>query len=219
MLIKFIKRLFGIGSSEVKDDDNVWKKNEEKYLLFFDTETTGLPKDYKAPSSDTDNWPRLVQLSWILTTEVGEEVGKGDYIVKPSGFIIPDISSSIHGISTEKAMSEGKPLEDVLNAFMKDFNKSTIIVGHNIDFDKKIVGCELIRTGKKDLIADKPSICTMKSTVEFCKIPGKIDYKYPKLQELHFKLFNNYFEDAHNSACDISATKKCYFELKKRGIL
>jgi hypothetical protein len=32
-----------------------------KYL-FFDTETTGVPKDYKAPSSDTDNWPRLQEL-------------------------------------------------------------------------------------------------------------------------------------------------------------
>lgn len=29
--------------------------------LFFDTETTGLPLDHKLPSTDTANWPRLVQ--------------------------------------------------------------------------------------------------------------------------------------------------------------
>ena len=25
--------------------------------LIFDTETTGLPKNFKAPITDTDNWP------------------------------------------------------------------------------------------------------------------------------------------------------------------
>lgn len=36
-----------------------------KYL-FIDTETTGLPKEYDAPYTDIDNWPRLVQLAWIV---------------------------------------------------------------------------------------------------------------------------------------------------------
>ena len=30
--------------------------------LIFDTETTGLPKNWKAPLTDFDNWPRMVQL-------------------------------------------------------------------------------------------------------------------------------------------------------------
>jgi len=33
--------------------------------LFFDTETTGLPKNWKAPIEDLNNWPRLVQLAWL----------------------------------------------------------------------------------------------------------------------------------------------------------
>ena len=77
------------------------EQNKELLYLFLDTETTGLPRNYDAPSSDTRNWPRLVQLSWLLTTSKGKIINKGNYIVKPKGFVIPKASSDIHGISTE----------------------------------------------------------------------------------------------------------------------
>ena len=82
-----------------------------------------------------------------------------------------------------------------------------------------MVGAELIRCGRRDSLFTKPSICTMQSTVDFCAIPGKYGYKFPKLQELYKKLFGNEFEDAHNALSDIRATLKCYLELKKRGII
>ena len=59
-----------------------------KYL-FFDTETTGVPRNYKAPSSDTRNWPRLVQLAWILTEADGRRIHQSNLIVNPDGFVIP----------------------------------------------------------------------------------------------------------------------------------
>lgn len=59
-----------------------------KYL-FFDTETTGIPQNYKAPCTDTDNWPRLVQLGWILTDGEGQELGRGNRIVRPDGSKFP----------------------------------------------------------------------------------------------------------------------------------
>ncbi|HET7116363.1 MAG TPA: hypothetical protein VFI29_07720 [Hanamia sp.] len=34
--------------------------------LFFDTETTGLPKNWKAPVADLNNWPRLSELHYKL---------------------------------------------------------------------------------------------------------------------------------------------------------
>ena len=39
--------------------------------LFFDTETTGLPKRWNAPVTDLENWPRLVQLAWIMYDDRG----------------------------------------------------------------------------------------------------------------------------------------------------
>lgn len=154
-----------------------------KYV-FFDTETTGLPKDYKAPSSDLDNWPRMIQLSWITTDENGTIIKENDHIIYPQGFIIPSGASSLNGITTSIAKEKGEPIKEVLASFMSDVDKSDYIVGHNISFDIHIVGAELIRLGKKDTLAFKRSICTMESSVSYCAIQGNYDYKYPKLQEL-----------------------------------
>ncbi len=40
--------------------------------LFFDTETTGLPANYKAHFTDVHNWPRVVQLAWMLADDEGK---------------------------------------------------------------------------------------------------------------------------------------------------
>ena len=193
--------------------------NSPKSYLFFDTETTGLPKDQNASSSDVDNWPRIVQLSWILTDDKGNKINTGDYIIKPSGFIIPEQAASIHGISTEKAIAEGTFFDEVIDLFLKDYAQADCIVGHNISFDQKVLEAELIRMGRQDAVVPKQYICTMKGSVNYCKIPGRngIKYKYPNLQELHKALFGSVFENAHNSASDIAATEKCFWEMKKRG--
>ena len=178
-----------------EDKFNLVRENAKKYAqqsgwyrgwyLFFDTETTGTPLDYNAPSSDIRNWPRLVQLGWILMTEDGEKVSKGNYIIKPDGFTIPIEATKIHKITTKMALELGYNLSYVIDKFLQDFNKAKYIVGHNIDFDKKIVGAELIRLSRPDIMDSKQAFCTMKSSTDFCKIPGYYGYKYPKLQELY----------------------------------
>lgn len=189
------------------------------YYLFFDTETTGVPIDYNAPASDTRNWPRLVQLGWILTNKNGDILNQGNEIVYPNGFVIPDSAANVHGITTEKARQIGKPLRDVITAFLNDVKQSRYLVGHNISFDQRVVGAELYRLGETDIVSNMQSICTMKTTVDFCKIPGRYGCKYPQLQELYTKLFGCKFEDAHDAMADITATKKCFFELKQIGVI
>ena len=61
--------------------------------LFFDTETTGLPKLWQAPVTDTDNWPRLVQIAWVLSDTAGKELAKQESIIKPEDFLIPEKSN------------------------------------------------------------------------------------------------------------------------------
>ena len=189
------------------------------YYLFFDTETTGVPRDYNAPASNTRNWPRLVQLGWIVTDEEGNVLSQGNEIVKPEGFVIPADAARVHGITTEKAQREGKPLREVIEAFLKDAEQAECIVGHNISFDQKVVGAELHRLGIPDTISTAKSLCTMQAGTDYCKIPGYYGYKWPKLQELHYKLFGCDFEDAHDAMADITATKKCFFEMRKRGLI
>lgn len=194
-------------------------KKEKEKLLFFDTETTGLPSDYNAPINNSHNWPRLVQISWILTDENANIISQKNFIIKPNGFVISKTSSDIHRITTEKAVKEGLDLSIVLDLFDSDLKQADIIIGHNIDFDIKVVRAEMYRLKRTDNLVGKNTICTMKSTTDFCKIQGKYGYKYPKLQELYIKLFGHGFEEAHDSQADIFATMQCYFELCKRDIL
>ena len=185
--------------------------------LFFDTETTGLPRSWKAPVTDLNNWPRLVQLAYLLFDINGKLISEADHIIKPQGFTIPADASRIHGITTERALQEGKSLDSVLLDFQSLIEESSFLVAHNMSFDEKIMGAEFLRNHMPDSIASKKKICTMQSTTNFCAIDGPYGYKWPKLAELHFKLFRTSFDEAHNAAADIRATAKCFWELKRLG--
>ena len=193
--------------------------NFQKYL-FFDTETTGIPKDYKAPCTNTDNWPRLIQLGWLLTDAEGRILSDGNHIVRPDGFEIPKAASDVHGITTEFALENGKPLLDVIFAFGADLNQAECVIGHNLDYDLHIVGAEYVRLGYDSRIMfARPTLCTMQATIQYCNIPGRFGPKWPKLMELYTKLFGQEFDGAHDAMADIVATKECFFELIRRGIV
>jgi DNA polymerase III subunit epsilon len=188
--------------------------------LFFDTETTGLPKNYNAPVKDVDNWPRLVQLAWILTDDAGKELESFNCIVKPDGWVISEQASKIHGITQAKAEAEGVPITEALRLFARLlYNGGVTVVAHNIDFDYKIVGAEFERLGWPVGFGIMPMICTMKRSTDYCRLTGNYGYKWPKLQELHRKLFAMDFVEAHNAAADISATMRCFWELVKLKVI
>ncbi len=186
---------------------------------FFDTETTGLPKNFSAPTTDVDNWPRLVQLSWILTDE-RKEISRADFVIRPDGFTIPEESSNVHGITTERALKEGIGVKEAIYYFLGAARCADCLVGHNITFDTHVVGAEFVRIWNKDYIFGMKTFDTMKSSVDFCAIEGAYGrYKWPKLMELYQKLFGREFEDAHNSMADISATAECFWALREKGII
>ena len=97
-------------------------------FLIFDTETTGLPKKWNAPISDSDNWPRCVQLAWQLHDIKGDLISNHSYLLKPEGFTIPFEAEKIHGISTDLASKIGKNINEVLELFISDYNKSGFLV-------------------------------------------------------------------------------------------
>lgn len=187
--------------------------------LFFDTETTGLPKSWKAPISDLGNWPHIVQIAWALFNEEGKQFAFHDHMIKPEGFVIPESATAIHGISTEKARKEGRPIAAVLKEFSSAIPGVACLVAHNLDFDEKMVRVELLRQGMPDGLQAIKKICTMKGSTEYCKIPGPYGNKWPKLSELHIKLFDSDFEDQHNAASDVRCCAKCFFELRRRSII
>lgn len=190
-------------------------------FIIFDTETTGLPRNFNAPISDTDNWPRMVQLAWQVHNAQGELVEVHNYIVKPEGYTIPFNATQIHGISTERALKHGKPLAEVLQLFSQAVAQSGFGVGHNIEFDYNIIGAEYLRAGLNNDLAALPSIDTKTYGTDFCQIPGGKGgaYKWPKLEELYVKLFDEPFAEAHNAAADVEATTRAFLEMVRRGII
>ncbi|WP_127142162.1 DNA polymerase III subunit alpha [Flagellimonas marinaquae] len=187
--------------------------------LIFDTETTGLPKRWDAPITDTDNWPRCVQIAWQLHDELGNLIEHQDFLVKPEGFNIPYESEQIHGISTALAEEKGTPLSEVLEAFNQALQQTKFVVGQNVGFDINIMGCEFHREGLESPLTTLPVLdtCT-EHTAELCKIPGGRGgkFKLPTLTELHEFLFGEPFAEAHNATADVEATTRCFLELVRK---
>lgn len=189
-------------------------------FLVFDTETTGLPKSWKAPVTDIDNWPRMVQLAWQCHDIDGKFLFAKNHVIKPNGFVIPREVIDVHGISNEIANQKGVPVETALADFVADVKKSRLIVGHNIEFDIAIVGAELIRAGMDEIMTTAPQLCTKNESTNFCAIVNKKGtYKWPTLTELHLKLFGVPFKEAHNAAADVEATTRCFLELVRLKVL
>lgn len=160
-----------------------------------------------------------------MVYEDGKKVGEKNLIIKPENFDIPESSAAIHGISTERAHKEGILLAEALAHFESDLRRCTHLVAHNISFDEKIIAAEFFRQKKVDLVAvldSRNKICTKKISTTFCAIPSvnsMSGYKWPRLQELHQKLFGSEFEDDHNAATDVAMTAKCFWELKRLSII
>jgi DNA polymerase-3 subunit epsilon len=187
--------------------------------LFFDTETTGFPC---SPTSDYRNWPRMVQLGWLLTDEKGQVIVKNRFLIQPRGFTIPKRATEIHGITTQQARNEGILPEDALHRFLMDVTYAKVLIAHNVDYDYGVLRSELLRHNIPDFLRSYQKFCTMKaqSIVNLCRIlRGDDRSKWPRLSELYYLLFDAHHEGAHDALEDAWACAQCYFELKKRGVV
>lgn len=189
--------------------------------IIFDTETTGLPRDWNAPITDTDNWPRVVQIAWQLHDDMGQLIENKDFLIRPDGFDIPYDAERIHGISTELAEKYGEERTTVLHQFNQALSKARFVVGQNVGFDVNVVGCELHRTAIDSPMSTMPVLDTCTEvTANLCQLPGGRGgkFKLPTLTELHDYLFGEKFAEAHNATADVEATTRCFFELVRREI-
>lgn len=205
-------------------------------LMFFDTETNGLSPKYDPYLT---NQPRIVQLSWLVADEDGDIEKKCGYLIKPVDFTISEESIKVHGITQEKALNEGILIKDAISLFLSDLNSCNALVGHNVSFDIQILRGELERLKIVNAIHEMPYYCTMRLSVDYCKIPTEAayirsfsqylsyslshpreyKYKFPTLIELYDFLFDEKFDNAHDASADVEATAKCFFELAKRKVI
>lgn len=198
-------------------------------ILFFDTETTGLPN--KKPVLDP-NQARLIQLGAILASSKGEILHTINTLVQIGDAIINPYALAAHGITAEKANSEGIHPKEAFEQFHRLADSAECLVCHNHNFDFQIIKltAKQITEHYEDPtdpdimlseIEDIPFYCTMVQATEFCALPKKkgSGFKYPKLMELYSILFGKEFSGAHDAMADVTATMECFFELKRRGVM
>tara|TARA_B100000575_G_C23026832_1_gene591295 strand:+ start:350 stop:1009 length:660 start_codon:yes stop_codon:yes gene_type:complete len=194
-------------------------------VLVFDVETTGLPKSRHASIFKSDDWPYIVQLSyiWVDLNAPNHSIAK-DFIIKiPDSVELSEESIDIHGITREIMREKGVSIKDAINAFNKILVKTDIIIAHNLAFDKNMIQVEAHRNTLPRYtacVAKTPiEYCTMKNSKDLCNILAKSSYsdryyvKYPKLAELHEYLFGSIPTGLHNSMIDVIVCLKCYLKL------
>jgi len=204
-------------------------------ILLFDTETTGLPKSRIISPDTLHLWPHIVQFSYVIYDTESVDLQISDYVVKvPDNIIICEEAINIHGITNEMSKN-GTELISVFEKFFSDIVNVDQLVAHNVDFDVNVIRIELLRLINNDnysrdtkktlkahlseITASTKLFCTMQETIEFCNIiivnrNGYPYKKFPKLGELHEKLFDQTAKNLHNSLNDVLVTLRCYIKIK-----
>lgn len=186
-------------------------------IVVFDTETTGLPSG----TLSLDEQPYVCQFAAILfdyntkTREMKED-RRVDILIKPP-IPIPHEATLVHGISNDQ-VKDAPAFAEVVDEVVEIFSDSDVAVAHNIEFDKQLIGFELLRLERsRDFLPDQ-IFDTMTQTKDLCQIPGKMgSFRSPRLIDLYKKLFGKGFKNAHNALYDVMATSQCLYFLLKSG--
>lgn len=185
------------------------------YLLFIDTEASGLPKKWNLSYSHDKNWPHIAQLSWIIYSNSGAEVKRENHFIGDNDFEISNSANKIHGITRHFLNKHGHSRREVLLLLTKDLaHYKPLVVGHFMEFDFNLVGIDSFRAGIENPFLKFATFCTMHATTHLVENPAK---KYLNLCELHSYLFRTSLTNHHNAIEDARATARCFFELLRRG--
>ncbi|PRY11271.1 DNA polymerase-3 subunit epsilon [Pontibacter ummariensis] len=184
-------------------------------MLFIDTETTGIPKDWNAPYSDATSWPCSVQIAWSIYTKDGEEIRTENHYIGDDDFEISPESQQIHGITREFLLEHGESRKVVLSLLADDLRKyQPLVIGHFMQLDYHMLGVGFYRAGMGNPLPELPTFCTMNASANFLLMPRQ---RYLRLNELYERLFGTRMDDQHDALADAQATAACFFELVKRG--
>lgn len=192
-------------------------------VLFFDTETTGLPESSAKWDVDFMSFPHIVQIAWIMA---GKE---SSHIIRPDGWEIPEDAAEIHGITTEYALENGEPFVDVISQFLLDCKSAGMICGHNIHFDTSMIKANILRDLGREYydgedvegaLFKEKRIDTMRSAMKWCDARnswGKL--KFPNLGELYSRCFPGETFPAHSALEDTRAVARCFPVLVENGLV
>jgi DNA polymerase-3 subunit epsilon len=195
-----------------------------RFIMFFDTETTGRT-DFKLPYNHPTQ-PNLIQLGYKVVDPSNRQViFEMGHLVNTTKFPqwngIEDGAFQVHKITEESVRGCGLDPEQALTMFTGWALICSVFVAHNDQFDIGVIQCCASRAElNPDIFGDGKPFCTMKSTTNICKIPGKYGNKWPTLAEA-YAFFNNgaTFTDAHNALADVNACENIFWHLADKRLL
>ncbi len=186
-----------------------------KYLLFVDTETSDLPKNWSAPYSVEGNWPYIVQIAWLVYTYDGKLVKTENHYIRDADYNIAQKSHRIHQIGTSLLEEKGEGRKEVMKMLQKDLLEyEPLVVGHFMQLDSHMMGVGFYRSGLDNPLLQLPTFCTMQLTANFLRLGPS---RGLKLGELYERLFHKRMENQHDALQDAKVTADCFFELRKSG--
>lgn len=175
--------------------------------LFFDSETTGFPK-WKEPSGSEDQ-PHLVQIAGkLVDIDKRETLDQMNEIIRPQGWIIPQETIDVHGISMDRADSEGIPEAEAIERFIALW-EGRPRVSHNTSFDNRIIRIGTKRYCDEDTINDWKSgdyECTGLLSKPIMQLK-----KMPKLTEAYQFFTGQELVQTHDAMDDVEACIAVYF--------
>lgn len=192
-------------------------------VLFFDTETTGIPDRAAKWDVDFMEYPHVVQMAWIHGCKVE------NHIIRPDGWEIPDDTVAVHGITTEYALEHGEPFAAVVDMFIQDCHDAGLICGHNIHFDTSIIKANILRelgreyydaNDVENALFKGKRIDTMRPTMKWVDARmanGRL--KFPNLSELHSRCFPGETFPAHDAIEDVKAVARCLPVILELGLV
>ncbi len=187
----------------------------KEYLLFIDTEASGLPKNWNLPYDSNNNWPYCVQIAWCIYSKDGREIKSENHYVKNDDFTIADSATKIHGITRTLLQSKGECRKEILQRFCEDLEGyQPLVVGHFMQFDLHMLGADFFRESTENPLKKVCTFCTMRGSTHLIRNPS---VKFLRLDQLYQTLFHKGLENHHNAMVDANATASCFFELVKRG--
>ena len=199
-------------------------------ILVLDTETTGLIK-----TNPSYSVPYTLQYSAVIVDTDSMSVLRINNIrVKPyydvsSPDIDWDMVTRVSGNTLSVLETDGVELEHAQNMIISDLLSTNLIIGHNISYDLQVLlygilnGTEVASALRNYLFDTKHKLKsndvvydTMLQGIDICKLPSKsgYGYKYPKLSELYKRLYDEEFDNQHDSLYDVIACLKCYLAMK-----
>ena len=188
-------------------------------ILFFDTETTGLPRPNEAP--DHPSQPHIVQLACVMHDDAGLERHAISLIVDP-GVVIPPKAAEIHGLTTEVVQRHGVAPEMAAMMFCHMLAQADRLVAHKAEFDVAIIKTLFRRLRIVPVKQPQRVECTMRQATDIVRLPpsekmvaaGITRPKPPKLAECVKHFFDEDLDGAHDAMVDVRACARVWWHIR-----